>query len=162
MVGFRRLRVKKFLSDISEDRIVLKSLDLSRPENQQLLLNCPWPNKGINKLGKMFDEAWTGTITHADLLGMENVCLYIDGELRAFMLYLVPADKRYIIFRHAKVDYGIPRLFDYMVYAFNRWLADRGVTYINLDSDIGMPFLRMLMVALGPVNYFRLYMVTPA
>ena len=161
LTSFRRHRVKKFLSDISEERVILKSIDFSKAENQDLLLNCRWPKKGINNLGSIFDETWQSTITHADLLGLENVCLYIDGELHAYMLYLVPADKRYIIFRHAKVDYSVPRLFDYMVYAFARWLSDKGAVYFNLDSDVGLPFLRMLMIALGPVNYFRMYTVRP-
>jgi hypothetical protein len=162
LISYRRRRVKRFLANISEDRITLKSLDLSDPSNQELLLHCNWPDKGINKIAKTFDETWKTTITHADLLGVENVCLYIDGELCAYFLYIAPPDKRYIIMRHTKVDYTVHRLFDYMLYAFARYFADQGVKYVNIDSDAGVLFLRMLLVALGPVKYFKLYTVKPA
>jgi hypothetical protein len=161
LISYRRHRVRKFLSQISEDRITIKSLDLSSYNNQRLLLENDWPRTGINKIARVEDEAIETSIEHASLLGLENLCLYVDGVLRGYCLYYHPADKRYIIFKHAKVDYEIPRTLDYMIYAFAARYADKGVTYVNLDSDLGLPFLRMFKLALGPSNFFRKYTVEP-
>jgi hypothetical protein len=60
------------------------------------------------------------------------------------------------------IDNDIPYIFDYLVYAFSRWFFDKGVRYVNIDSDLGLPLARMLKVALGPVNYFRKYTIEPA
>jgi len=162
LISYRRHRVRKFLSAVGKENIVVKSLDLALPEHRRALLNHPWPNTGINKLAKLEDEAIESSILQADLLGLENACLYVHGELQGYCIYSQPADKRYVIFKHAKVDYAIPRTLDYMIYAFAAWLADHGTIFVNLDTDLGLPFLRMFKVALGPVNYFRRYTLVPA
>lgn len=161
MISYRRHRVRRFLSEIDENRVILKELDLTQPSERQMLRDHVWPEKGINKLAKAFEDVWTETLDNADLLGLEGVGLYIDKELKAFCIYRQSYDRRYIHFREAKVDYALPYLFDYMVYAFARWFAEKGVQYVNLDSDAGLPFLRMFMVALGPSNYFRKYSIEP-
>ncbi|HVU59517.1 MAG TPA: phosphatidylglycerol lysyltransferase domain-containing protein [Candidatus Saccharimonadales bacterium] len=159
--AYRRRRIRKFLAAVNEDRIIIRSLDLSKAENQQLLLDCQWPRRGINSIVGAFDECWEDTIRYADLLGLENVCIYVDGELAAYILYVQPADRRYIVLRHVKVDYRIPRILDYVIYRFAGWLHERGIAYVNMDSDLGLPFLRMFMLALGPSNYFRMYTIMP-
>lgn len=160
-ISYRRHRVKKFQDNIDEARVVLKELDLSNLHERTSLAEHKWPQKGINKLAKAFDEIWKETLENADLLGLEAVGVYIDGDLMAFLLYKRAVDRRYIFLREAKVDYAVPYLFDYMVYTFARWLAEQGIQYVNLDSDAGLAFLRMFMVALGPVNYFRKYTIRP-
>ena len=154
--------MKKFLANIDEARTVVKELDLASPDERKVLRQSHWPAKGINKIAKAFDEVWEETLENADLLGIEGLGLYVDNELKGFFLYKTSTDRRYINFREAKVDYSVPYLFDYLVYAFARWFAGKAVQYINLDSDAGIPFLRMFMVALGPVNYFRKYIIQPA
>lgn len=164
-VSYRRHRVNKFLSKVDESQIAVKSLDLSLEENQQTLLECDakWPTKGtINELVKISGEAMRNAIINADAVGMENVCLYIGNKPHAYILYQLPADKRYAIFSHAKINYDIPYTFDYMVYAFSRWFIDQGISLINIDCDLGLPMLRMIKLALGPTNYFRKYTITPA
>jgi hypothetical protein len=159
LVNYRRHRVRSFLLRNDEEQIELRSIDLSQSWNQKLLIEHDWPIKGINRIAQSFDEAWEFSIVHAEELGLDNLCLFMRGRLCAYCLYQKPADKRYVIFKHAKVDYGIPRLLDYLVYALARHFAGSGVSYVNLDSDMGVQFLRMFLLTLGPVNYFRKYAV---
>ena len=49
-----------------------------------------------------------------------------------------------------------------MAYAFAQYFADKGVAYANINSDYGLMRLRMFMLTLGPVNFFRKYIVEPA
>jgi len=164
-VSFRRHRIKKFMSHTKDREVVVKSLDISEYENKQLLLQCAAevPRKGtVNEIARHSDEALVSAIENAEYIGVDNVCLFVNHELHAFMLFSRPADKRYIIFSHVMVRYDIPYTYDYMVYGFAKWLTESGVQYANLDSDLGMPLLRMLKLALGPTEYFRKYTIEPA
>lgn len=164
VISYRRHRIRKFLAAVDETKISVRSLDLSQAENCALLLDSveEWPKKGtINAPSKMSEEALHAAVADAEALGIENVCLFVGNTLHAFLLYQVPADKRYVIFAQAKVSYGLPFLFDYVVYAFAKWFTERDVTYVNLDVDFGIPMFRMIKLALGPQNFFRKYTVEP-
>lgn len=164
IVSYRRHRVRQFLSRVSEDRTEIKSLDLSVEENRSLLLGCAkeWPRKGtINDIVKRADETMEMQLRYADEIGIENVCLYIDGRLHGYILYHLPADEQYAIFSYAMVNYEIPYTLDYLIYAFAHWFLEQGITYINMDADLSHPMLRMIKLSLGPVNYFRKYTITP-
>jgi len=161
MFSYRRHRIRSFLARSDEGDMELRPIDLSQQKNRQLLLDYDWPQKGVNRIASMFDESWEYTIRHATELGLDNLCLFIGGKLRAYCIFHRPADKRYIIFKHAKIDYGIPRLFDYFVYTVARRFSEQGVAYVNLDSDLGLQSLRMIFITLGPSNYFRKYTVRP-
>lgn len=159
---YRRHRLRKFLSAIDSSRIAVKSLDLSLAEHRELLLSRQWPAKGINKFTRIFEEANRLQIEQSDLLGFDNICTFIDDELAAYCIYKRCEDKRYAIFAQAKVDYSIPRMLDYMVYVLAQSLLEQGISYLNLCYDLGVPFLRMVMITLGPCNHFRKYTLEPA
>lgn len=164
-VSHRRVRIKKFLADVDESRIIIKSLNLAAPENKQLLFDSAeawWSKHTVNELLLIEKEAMEVAIGQAEGLGVENVCIYIDGELHAFCLFQLALDKRYALISHAKVNDKIPYTFDYLTYAMARWFADKGITYVNLDCDLGLPFMRMIKLSLGPTNSFRKYIVEPA
>lgn len=164
---FRRRRVRRFLADIDESRIVVKTLDLSMDINQQQLLTAAatWEKKGgvrLNHIAKNESEAMRTSITHADIAGIDNLCLFIDGELHGFSLHQLPHDRRYVTGLHVRTSPELPHTFDYMMYAFARWLADQGVAYINLKYDLGILSVRMFKLTLGPVGYFKKYSIYPA
>jgi hypothetical protein len=167
MPGFRRKRIKKFLENVDGDHLVLKPVDLSQLEARRTLLEHGeiWQKQSgklsINKVAKVETEALLTSITLGDLIGMECVGLYEGEELLGFCIFHRPSDKRYAIFSHARINPLILRVLDYMVYAVGRWLTDEGITFVNLEYDLGIPFLRMFKLALGPSNYFRKYTVKP-
>lgn len=161
---YRRRNIRRFLLDTDEDRIVVKSLDLSDEENQRMILEslAKWPKKGLNQSITIALDSIKAALKQADALGIENVVLFIDGVLQAFCLYQLPHDKRYAIISHVRVNYDIPRIFDFMTYAFARWFADQGVSRLNIEMDFGVSTLRIIKLMLKPDNFFRKYTIEPA
>lgn len=149
---------------MGEENILAKSVDLRTRHHQQLLLNTAdaWWHRNINNFGTVERKSMEKAIRHAPELGIENVCLFINGELRGFCLYKVPADKRYVIVCHVKATHRALLGYDLIAYQFAKWFADRGVLYANLNSDEGLLPLRMFMFTLGPSNFFRKYQIYPA
>lgn len=164
MIGFRRHRTRKFLESVDEEQLVVRALDLTQSENRQLLFDSveAWPKKGtVNHPSKLSEEALALSINESTALGVDNLCLFVKGELHAFIMYHLPHDKRYTLLFQAKLSYAFPYLFDYTVYAFARWFSEHDVIYVNLDVDFGMPMLRVVKLALGPQNFFRKYTIEP-
>ncbi|HVU59516.1 MAG TPA: phosphatidylglycerol lysyltransferase domain-containing protein [Candidatus Saccharimonadales bacterium] len=164
---YRRGRIKKFLAEVGEQHIVLKQLDLASATDRRLLLDraAAWRKNDplhLNNIAKLEAEAVGTIIEQGQLMGVENLSIFVDGELQGFCCYRIAEDRRYALLLGFRIGHEIPRLLDYMAYAFARWFADRGVRYVNLDCDLGLPFLRMFKVALGPSNYFRKYTIRPA
>lgn len=164
--SFRRRRIRKFLSEINEDRIVVKSLDLSDEDNKRLLLEhaAIWQKKDtikFNNIAKNENEAMKANITNANAIGVENLCLFIDGELQGFSLHQLPDDDKYVTALNLRLNSEVSRVFDYMLYIFAEWLAEHDVIYINLKYDLGILHMRMFKIALGPCNYFRKYTIKP-
>jgi hypothetical protein len=164
-VSFRRHRVNKFLRNMQGSKIVVKSIDLSLEDNRFLLTKCAntWPAKGpANTTVSHSDDGMAVSINEADRIGTENLCLFVDDKLQAFILYTQPSDKRYVIFSHYRSNDDLPYVLDYVLYSFAEWFNDQGVRYVNLDGDLGLWSLRMLKLALGPCEFFRKYTIKPA
>jgi hypothetical protein len=51
--------------------------------------------------------------------------------------------------------------FELIGHLFAKYLADRGVDDVNINTDLGDLRLRMFMLTLGPTNFFRKYSVEP-
>jgi len=164
MGGFRRRKVERVLRAVGEENIIVKSLDLDIAEHRDMLIDAAlkWQAKNINNYGKLEEEAMRTAITHASILDTENACLFVDGQLHGFCLYVTPRDKRYILVHCIKATNKDALGFELMAYAFCKWFTDKGVLYANVNSDYGLMRLRMFMLTLGPVNYFRKYIVEPA
>jgi hypothetical protein len=164
MAGHRRRKVERSLSKWGEENIVVKSLDLGIPEHRDMLLDAAkrWQTKNINNYGKLEEDSIRTSIMDAEELGIENVCLFVDGQLHGFCLYAVPTDKRYITLNCIKATHESTLGFELMAYMFARWFVDRGVSYANLNADYGLMRLRMFMLTLGPVNFFRKFTIQPA
>lgn len=165
LIRHKRWKIRRFLTEIDQERVTMKSLDLSISDNRHLLLEAAerWRGQGVfNSTGAFDDEALVTAIIHAEKLGFENVCMYLDGELHVFMLYQLPEDSEYVIINFARLSYSLPHLFEFAVYKYAQWFDDMGVTYANIDSDFGLPMVRSTKLALGPENFFRKYTIQPA
>lgn len=161
--GFRKQRIRKFEQSVSEDRIAIRSLDLTSYDDRTMFLEKAksWPRKGINNVAQHADDVFLLAVEHAERMAIKNICLFIDGELHGYCMYLQPS-RDYMILASSRVSYEAPRVLDYMIYAFAKWFTEHGVTHANLESDLGLPFLRMFKVALGPTGYCRKYTIMPA
>lgn len=164
MQGHRRRKVERQLARAEGQRIVTKSLDLSRQENRDFLWHAAleWQARGINNYGKLEQDAMKICIDAAEVLGIDNVCLFAGGELYGFCLYHIDQDKRYAAMKHIKATHVSTLGFELIAYAFAKWFAEQGVVYANVNADYGLMRLRMFMLTLGPHNFFRKYIVEPA
>jgi hypothetical protein len=164
MNAFRRRKVERQLAKADGKNIVVKSLDLSREENRDFLwrMAVAWQTRGINNFGKHELVAIRTCIEHNERLDIENACLFVDGEMYGFCLYETGRDGRYISIRHIKATHVSTLGFELIAYMFAKWFAEQGVLYSNIASDFGIMRLRMFMLTLGPVNFFRKYIIEPA
>lgn len=161
---YRRRKVNRILHEVDSDNILVKSLDLDDSSKREFLYNSAleWQAKNINNYGRHEIGVIKTSLSHSNELGIENACLFVDGKLYGFCLYIIPNDKRYIIVQSVKATNRGALGFELMAYMLSQWFADKGVLYGNLNSDYGMMRLRMFMLTLGPVNFFRKYIIEPA
>lgn len=164
MNRIKRFRAKKFMSHYPEEAVCIKSLDLTHVNNRRLLFRSAkeWHTGLLGNFLQNMDDAMKVTINAHEKLDTQNVCLYVDGELQAYLLYHATPDRRYVTLSSAVFNSELSYMFDYAVYAFAGWFADQGIRYVNIDCDLGVPAYRMLKLALGPDHYFRYYTIKPA
>jgi hypothetical protein len=158
-----RKKVERRQKDIESGKMVVRSLDLNSETDSLLLLRAvnEWQSKGINDYGKVEQDTIRECIINAAPLEIDNMCLFVDGKLHGFCLYEVPSDKRYITVKHVKATHDTTLGFELIGYMFAKRLSEQGTTHVNLNADFGKLGLRMFMLALGPSNFFRKYIVEP-
>ena len=159
-----RKKIQRAQKDIDSGKIVVRSLDFHSETDSKLLLNAvnEWQSKGMNDYGLVEKDTIKETIINAAPLDIENLCLFVDGKLHGFCLYNVPSDKRYIVVKHVKATHSSTLGFELIGYMFAKRFSELGITHVNLNADYGKLKLRMFMLALGPSNFFRKYIVEPA
>lgn len=163
MVHYRRKRVERILAKTGEDKIEVRNLDLRDINSKRLLkeVASKWWERNITDFGRHEKDAMFQGIDDATEIGMQNICLFIDGKLCGFCLFQYPADKDYIIISHAKAASKNLLGFELMAHLFAKWFSERGIKYMNINSDAGILPLRTFMLTLGPVNFFRKYRIEP-
>lgn len=163
MSVYQRAKIKRFIKELSASNVTAVEVDLSKPENRLKLIESAsrWPKKGFNAIGSVETEIMTYAITEFKELGIRNVCLMIDGELQAYVLYNVMHDNCHVIAHHARINYDINGLFEYLTHAFCRELQKDNIKFINIHSDIGLLRLRALKIALRPAGYIHKFVIEP-
>ena len=164
MPSYMRTRMRRFRREVGERNIELKDLDLAQPKIQKLLFDCVarWPRKGLNNINKLEQEVFPSSVTTGATYGVKCVAIFIAGALEAYCLYFTTHDRRYALVGHARVNYDIPRIFDYMVHAFSTYFEQRNIEFINIDADNDSVKMRVLKLALKPEHFFRKYTIEPA
>lgn len=162
--SYQRHRIVRFINNAQNKRVKVNSLDLASQANQRLLLNCidQWPKRGLNNKTPHEHQAIKAVIPKASQLGFHTVCLSIDDEMHAFLLFQAPYNQKYITVEYGMVSYAMPYILNFMVYAFAEWFIEQGVEYANLGMDYGKPTLRIIKLTLGPIDFFRKYTLEPS
>ncbi len=157
-----RINIRKTQKKLS-GRMAVKSLDLRSQINQGLLLGKAneWWREGAVKAPQAVKDSMNLIVKQATALGVENVCLYIDGELKGFYLYEITTNPIYATANYWNADWAILDQQDFMLYLCAERLAKKGVEFINLDFDLGNHFIRARQLVKDPANYFRKYTVEP-
>jgi len=159
-----RPRIRRFIREMNGRKLEIKSLDAGHMSTKILLLQNidQWRRKGtMSDLGTVEEELLRYSVDKGKELGLENKCLFIDGELRSYCIYYRPHDKKHVNACHFKFDAYMPRLFEFWAYAWAKEMAELGIEYINVDADYGSPQVRAKKIVLGPSNYFRKYKIEP-
>lgn len=162
LVWYRRKKIERQLSQFGD--IFVRKLDLRTEDNQKLVLDMidtSW-DMNLNNFGKLEQNAVRMSVLRAREIGIENICLFIEGKLQGICLYQEPSDKNFIILNHIKVGSKSLVGYDLMAHLFAKWLVEQGIKFANINSDAGLIRLRMLMLAFGPENFFRKYTVEPS
>jgi hypothetical protein len=133
------------------------------PEDGELLLKAAlrWQPKNINNFGQLEIDTIKACLAHGTELGLDNACIFINGVLHAFTIYELDASKKYatVIAMETTDQHSLG--FEVVGYALGKWFHAQGVKYVNLNSDMGSMRLRKFMLTLGPVNFFRKYIIEP-
>lgn len=158
-----RVRVRRFNREFG-DKARVRRLDMKSSRVRQLLLDTvqEWPLRGINNINKLERQSLSGAVSYAAALDIRGVGLYLDELLQAYCLYFPTVDSDYTIISHARANYDVPRIFDYIVHAFSKHFASEGYKYINLHADNGSQKLRALKIALKPEGFFHKYTIEPS
>jgi hypothetical protein len=160
----QRLRIQRFLAHIDESRVSVEPIDLRIPENKKILLEAGerWRRLGTFSSNIKFEEeALSNAIQFADEIGLENICLYIDGILQGFCMYQLLRNKKYIILNSLETSDEYDGLYELMLYVSARQFSEQGIQYMNLEQDLGMLDCRAQRLILEPVNFFRKYRIEP-
>ena len=163
--SFRRKRVDAFKKIAGKTNIDVRSLDLNDPENVRLLRSKMryWQKTGhINDTVTMEVDAIEVALQHAEVLGIQNMCIFVDEQLQGFCTYYKPHDARYVVVTNGRMNSELPWTIDFAMYAFGQRMAREGVQFINMEGDLGSQFMRMFKLSLGPVGFFRKYTIVPA
>jgi hypothetical protein len=163
--GRTRRKVKRFLREVEESKVEIKSLDLSSPEVKTELFEAvlEWEKAQPNENDPEHTEhqALKNSLTHSELLEIKYLGLYVDDKLHAIILYHQPKDKKYYIIHHLKVDYSIPYIFDYMTHHIANKAVQEDVDFINMEMDLGLENLKQHKMGLRPIDFFRKYTIKP-
>jgi hypothetical protein len=95
-------------------------------------------------------------------LGYEALGLYVKGKLSAYFLYKLHSNKEFALLNYCRLDYEMPRIFEASVYKLAHWFRSNGIKFVNIDSDLGLLFLRASKITLGVTEYYRKYNITPS
>lgn len=164
MPKFMRARALKFVREHGGANMQVREIDLKSFVNRQLLLDASerWPAKGVNSVTVFGRRLLPVVVANAAELDIRCAGLYVQKELQAYLLYSPANNERYLDLFGARVNYDIPRVFEYMVHAFARYAEKRGFVYANLYSDSDSPAMRIVKIALKPDTFFRKYIIEPA
>lgn len=161
--SLKRSRIRRFMQNNIRSNIEIKPIDLSKSTNRKDLLSAieDWPHKGVNALGGLETKILQARISSLEDTQVRNSCIFVGGDLQSYIIYYPLHDKTYTMISHARVNYDIPGMFDYMTHAFSQYLLNEGFMYANIHSDFDSLPVRVFKIALKPAKFFRKYIVEP-
>ncbi len=154
----------KVINFLEDKKISVTSLDLQVKSERDLLLNAAakWRVKNkLNDFGSIEGECIENYIINSDKLGVDNLCLFVNGKIWGFCLYQPSSDGKYVVMKHIKATNRLTFGFEILGYMFAKRFIEQGYTYVNLGPDYGLDELRMFMLTLGTCNFFHKYTIEP-
>ncbi len=165
--AFVGLKTKKFLRATKNKAISLKTIDVSKQSNRDLIIDCyyEWQNKKhiliANKLPKHNEGAFLETIKNGSILKQEVLSLFIGDDIHAFTVIEASPDNKYKTIKYSGFSCEIPGLYEFSRYKLAERFFEENSKYVNIVIHIGDPRYKVHRLALNPVNAFRKYTVEP-
>ena len=160
-----RYQVKRFMREVDGKPLEIRSLDLSLQNNKEEIKNyiSKWEkeNPTHNDPGHTEKLALEKSLSNAVDLELENIAVYIDGELYGIVIYHRPLKKEYYVLHHMKVSYNIPFISDYIYHQLAKKAQNEGVSLLNIEMDLGNEKLKRHKLRLSPVTFFKKYTISP-
>ena len=96
----------------------------------------------------------------SDLLPVQCLQIYVGNELASFILYHYPPQKDYALGNYLRCNYEFHNIYDFAFSQFIKILHDRGITYANIEQDLGIPGIRKHKEKSNPAFFLNRYTVT--
>lgn len=164
MPAWKHQSIKRQLQRMRGVNLEVRPLNMQNDAERNMLMAATeiWWDKNINNIGRIERDAMMLALKHYKELGYQSVALIVEGRLRGFCIYRRPQDREYAVIHHIKATSGKMLDLGLISHLFAKHFLDMGVKYVNINTDGGNLALRMFMLTLGPVNFFRKYIVEPA
>lgn len=81
--------------------------------------------------------------------------LFVDGELRAFILFELEDQKKGSVGHFWKADAKLSGIYYYLLHRVSVELSAAGFEFMNIEQDLGIPGLRQAKQLLRPVSYLK-------
>jgi hypothetical protein len=160
-----RRKVNRFLREVEYKEIETKSLNLAAKETQKSIFDSvqDWQKKhpAHNDPSRTEDKAIKATLQNSSVLRIQNLCLLINGQLHAMVLYHRSLDGKYFIIHHLKVDYSTPFIYDFITNQIAKKAVEQAVPFINMEMDLGIEGLKAHKTGLRPVYFLKKYKISP-
>lgn len=154
-----RRAVQRFEQDTTNHTVEAKEVPLNNIQSKMMLINAlhTWQseiyrNDNDRLEGAVIDRA----LMLAEHLDIKALCLFIDKQIEAFVLYKALAPD-YINLSHIKISYRYPNLFRYTTFVMTSFSRDGGNHFINWEQDLGIEGLRAYKHSLRPVDSLQKY-----
>lgn len=158
-----RYRINNFKRGVEDKNLVEKSLDLSHHSVQEEIYDrvLEWEKlyPTHNDPNRSEHLAMKQSLTNAAYLGLENLAIFINGELCGIAIYSRSPGKSDYILHHIKANYGVRYITDYMHHRLASIARDNGIDFINIEMDLGIENLRNHKITLKPIKFLKKYTV---
>lgn len=160
-----RYQVNRFLREVKDKRVELKSIDMGdQDKGREILQNIQlWEKKYPPKNDLELTEhlALQQSLKYSQALDLQNLSIFIDNKMAGIVIYHQPKDKEYYILHHLKVNYDFPYISDFIYHELAKVGFKKGIVYLNIEMDLGIESLKIHKNRLNPVHILKKYEIEP-
>jgi hypothetical protein len=159
------MHIRSFIRNYGNDIRIIEP-DLNDPYSIYQIINSwhVWDRHYRNKNNDLKrDERKHISIFLSYAHDLPTKCMLISysGQIVGFTFYDIYEAHSCAIGHYIKVDYAFNHAFDFMVHALCSRLHSKGIEFINIENDLGIPGIRYKKQSLIPKKILKFYKATP-
>lgn len=155
-----RHKVNHFENAYGQAGIECQELNLNHNDTRALIasLSLKWGKSSKNDEDRLEEQIIHKSLRIHNLIKLRCFGIFVNHELVSLALYkLLP--RGYVNLNHLKVCPDYKDIFTYTLHKLAVHLLEQGVTYINIEQDLGIEGLRTFKQRLRPVEMLHKYTV---